>query len=105
MKKVLFLTALAVGAANADIVPNLAAGNGGVTCAFDVGFGTNVCTFNYTATIHSETKLTAADDDPEFFTIYDFNGYIDGSGVAPAGWEFSTSGLGLTPSRINIGAD
>jgi hypothetical protein len=101
MKKLLLMTALAVGAANADIVPNLA---GTVTCDFDGGLGSNVCTYNYSATIHSQTQVTGAQDEDEFFTIYDFNGYVAGSGVAPTDWVFSTAGLGQTPDMINIGS-
>lgn len=104
MRKFLFLTALAVGAANADIIPNLAVGPGAVTCAFDMSLMSNVCTYNYTATLHSQTKVTGAADEPEFFTIYDFNGYIAGTGTSPADWSFSTAGSGLTPDMINIGA-
>jgi hypothetical protein len=103
MKKVLFLTALAVGAAYADIVPNLAVGPGAVTCEFDIGLGTNVCTYQYTATLHSQTKVTGAKDEADYFTIYDFNGYLDGTAVAPVDWMASSDFSGLTPSLILIG--
>lgn len=97
MKKLLLMTVLAVGAANADIIPNL---TGLVTCGFEGG--QNVCTYSYTATLHNETKLTAAKDEDEFFTIYDFAGFISAS--APTGWLFSTTASGRTPDMIAIGA-
>jgi len=103
MRKFLILTGLMVGSVYADIVPNLA--SGAVTCDFDPVLMTNVCTYSYTATLHSQTKVTAAADESEFFTIYDFNGFIAGSETSPAGWMFSTAGLGMTPSMINIGAN
>jgi hypothetical protein len=104
MRKFLFLTALAVGAAYADIIPNLAVGPGAVTCSFDMALSANVCTYNYTATLHSQTMVTAAPDEAEFFTIYDFNGFISGTDTSPAGWAFSSSGSGQTPDMIAIGA-
>jgi hypothetical protein len=105
MKRVLLMTVLAVGAVNADIIPNLASGPGAVSCDFDMSVGAPVCTYQYTATVHSQAQLTAAKDEAEFFTIYDFNGYLDGTGVAPTGWVFSTEFLGQTPGMIAIGAN
>src|SRR5215203_2229641 len=105
MRKFLLMSVFAVGAANADIVPNLAAGPGAVTCAFDMGLDANVCTFQYTATLHSETMVTGDNSNSEaadFFTIYDFHGYVDGSAVAPDDWEFSVT----TPNyeHLNVGS-
>ena len=36
-----------------------------------------------------------------FFTIYDFDGYVAGSEIAPEGWSLSTSNVGPTPERLN----
>lgn len=38
-----------------------------------------------------------------YFTIYDFNGYVPGGEMAPAGWEFTASKVGPTPDRLNPG--
>ena len=35
-----------------------------------------------------------------FFTIYDFNGYVPGSSFQPAGWVFSSANTGVTPPRV-----
>lgn len=35
-----------------------------------------------------------------FFTIYDFNGFVSGSNFQPAGWVFSSAMTGQTPSRV-----
>ncbi len=104
MKKLLLLSALAIGAANADIVPNLLVGPGTVSCDFDVALG-QVCTYNYTATLHSQTMVTGAQDEAEYFTIYDFNGYIPGTvASADPDWTAESNNSGLTPDLIAIGA-
>lgn len=36
-----------------------------------------------------------------FFTIYDFAGYVPGSEMAPEGWTLSASNVGPTPERLN----
>src|SRR5438093_12764141 len=35
-----------------------------------------------------------------FFTIYDFDGFIPGSNLQPANWAFSSALLGQTPSKV-----
>lgn len=35
-----------------------------------------------------------------YFTIYDFNGYVPGGESAPAGWTFSASKVGPTPALL-----
>ena len=35
-----------------------------------------------------------------YFTIYDFKGLVPDSGMAPAGWEFTTQNLGPTPPLV-----
>ena len=35
-----------------------------------------------------------------FFTIYDFDGYVAGSEMAPEGWAVTTSNVGPTPDRL-----
>ena len=105
MRKWLLLSVLAVGAANADIIPNMVTDPGAVTCAFDMGVNANVCTYQYTATIHSGTMVTGdSSDETDFFTIYDFNGYVPGSAVAPADWAVSAVDVAYTPALINTAA-
>jgi hypothetical protein len=36
-----------------------------------------------------------------FFTVYDFNGYIPGTDSAPSGWAISVTKTGPTPDRVN----
>ena len=35
-----------------------------------------------------------------FFTIYDFRGYVPGTASAPPGWQFTLSNDGPTPGRV-----
>jgi hypothetical protein len=35
-----------------------------------------------------------------YFTIYDFKGYVPGSESAPAGWTFSSANTGSTPAGL-----
>ena len=36
---------------------------------------------------------------PDFFTLFNFNGMVPGSEMQPPGWTFSTSTNGVTPYR------
>jgi hypothetical protein len=36
---------------------------------------------------------------PDFFTIFNFDGFVPNSATSPAGWTFSTSTNGVTPLR------
>jgi hypothetical protein len=47
--------------------------------------------------ITAEQNATSGD----FFTIYDFGNFIPGSNSQPAGWTFSSSLVGITPSQTN----
>ena len=83
--------------AQADIVPVLLNGSG-VNCGLNGG--TLSCDYEYTATLHQNSMLTGQDlpgaEDDEYFTIYDFNGYL---GVVSGldDWVVSTQMLGRTP--------
>lgn len=100
MKRLWVLAVFAVGAANADIVPVLAGGGG--SCAYDGGVGENVCTYEYTAASQSESQAPVAGNaSGRFFTVYDFNGYIAGSAIAPVSWIVAP--VTSAPSAINIG--
>ncbi len=64
--------------------------------------------WTYSVVLPTDMKLQSGD----YFTIYDFAGYVDGTGKvlsphpddsAAANWEFSTAKLGPTPDRLNPG--
>lgn len=71
-------------AVKADIIPVFegSAPNGGNT------------TFSYTASVASGSRVNTGD----YFTIYDFNGYVAGSEFAPADWAISVQNSGVTPA-------
>jgi hypothetical protein len=50
--------------------------------------------WTYAVVVTTDVQVKSGD----FFTIYDFNGLVPGSAVAPAGWSASTPMLGVTPS-------
>lgn len=83
----LILTAglgLALGpAASAGILPGV------VSRAAD---GANT-RFSYAVVLPTDTQLKAGN----YFTIYDFDGYVPGSATGPDGWSFSLSNVGPTP--------
>lgn len=58
------------------------------------------CQFSYNVVIPSGSKVKTGD----YFTIYDFHGYIAGSAFAPVDWDISIQGTGITPSGIDPGA-
>jgi len=77
--------ALLVGnAVKADIIPVFNAST-------PVGGGTE---FSYNVSIAADSRVNTGD----FFTIYDFNGYIAGSEFAPADWSISVQNVGVTPA-------
>jgi hypothetical protein len=77
--------ALLVGnAVKADIIPVFNAST-------PVGGGTE---FSYNVSIASGSRVNTGD----YFTIYDFNGYIAGSEFAPADWAISVQPVGVTPA-------
>lgn len=62
--------------------------------------------WTYSVVLPTDMKLQAGD----YFTIYDFGGYVPGTGgvlspfpddSAAAFWKFSTKNLGPTPDRLN----
>ena len=91
--------------AQADIVLMLV-GSGGVNRC--VQSGVWGCDYSYTAQLHDRAMLTADQSKhDEYFTIYDFNGYIAGSAVARGSnlWDISEQDTNITPSHIALGAD
>jgi len=90
MRKAYFLGLVALGASilagRADIIPTLSS---------TTSVGSNF-TWNYSANLTVDQKITTGD----FFTIYDFGAFTKGSNMQPAGWTFSSSLLGVTPSLV-----
>ena len=89
MKKTYFLGLIAFATmmtARADIIPTL----------FSVTPTGPNFTWDYTGIVTSNQTVNAGD----FFTIYDFGGYVAGSAVAPLGWSVSVQLLGITPSDV-----
>jgi hypothetical protein len=80
-------SALLALTATADIIPSLSniTSNAG-------GFA-----WNYSASVTNDEMLQSTN----FFTIYDFSNIAPASITAPAGWSFTTSLVGQTPSRVN----
>ena len=57
--------------------------------------------WTYAIVLPTDMKLQSGN----FFTIYDFAGYVPGGETAPAGWSFSASKLGQTPALVNPSDD
>lgn len=75
---------LFVPSAKADIIP-----------LFEVAIpGVGVTTYTYSVFVSEGSRVNTGD----FFTIYDFNGYIAGSAFAPADWAISEQLVGITPA-------
>jgi hypothetical protein len=52
------------------------------------------CEFSYTVKVSDGSRVNTDD----YFTIYDFNGYVAGSEFAPADWDISVQNVGITPA-------
>ncbi len=52
--------------------------------------------WNYNTNVTVDQMVLTGD----YFTIYDFGSLVPGSNLQPAGWAFSSSLLGLTPSTV-----
>jgi len=90
MKKTCFLgfvgliaTGLAV---RADVIPTLSSVNPA---------GSDF-TWDYSSNVTVDQMVVRGD----FFTIYDFGTFVTGSNTQPTGWTFSSSLIGITPSRV-----
>jgi len=85
-----FAAAILALAARADIIPS-------ITTATDVTpVGGGDFSWNYSATLTQDENVVRQD----FFTIYDFAGYVPGGNTQPTGWTFSASLLGKTPGKV-----
>jgi hypothetical protein len=82
------MLAMGTGAARADIVPTL-------TSITSNGDGT--FTWDYDAELNAAQNVVNGD----FFTIYDFAGFVPGSALAPSSaWSFSSASMGVTPTPL-----
>src|SRR2546425_8928523 len=88
------LLAIGTSPARADIIPSLDSVTPSLVIPGDF-------LWSYHADLHESQRLDASLSYSDFFTIYDFAGYVPGSATAPAGWIVSSSNVGLTPSGAN----
>lgn len=86
----LFAAAILAPGTRADIIPS-------ITTATDVTpVGGGNFSWNYSATLTQDENVMGHD----FFTIYDFAGYVPGGNTQPAGWTFSAALVGITPGKV-----
>lgn len=52
--------------------------------------------WTYAIVLPTDSQLQSGN----YFTIYDFNGYIPDSNFQPEGWEFTVSNVGPTPDMV-----
>ncbi len=88
MKRILFTAALML----LTVLPTQA---GIIPINVDVTREGNYYRWTYDVLVQSDTVLKTGD----YFTVYDFNGFVAGSGTAPEGFAFSTTSVGSTPNR------
>ncbi|PZR77758.1 MAG: hypothetical protein DLM52_03835 [Chthoniobacterales bacterium] len=87
----------AAGSMRADIIPTLDTIS--ATGAADF-------TWSYRATLtQDENAIATGSNGGDYFTIYDFGGFIPGTNAQPAGWTFSFSLLGTTPPKVTPADD
>src|SRR5438874_7428641 len=92
-----FLVVVAAGlaaglSARADIIPTL----NSVSPTSGPDF-----TWSYRATLtQDENAVSGGRNGGDYFTIYDFGGFVPGSNAQPAGWTFTFSLVGTTPPRV-----
>ncbi len=95
MRKFILVVAagLAVAcSARADIIPTLST----VSPTSGVDF-----TWNYRATLtEDENAVSGGANGGDYFTIYDFGGFVLGTNSQPAGWTFTFSLVGTTPPKV-----
>jgi hypothetical protein len=85
-----FAGAILALVARADIIPS-------ITTATDITpVGGGNFSWNYSATLTQDENVVRHD----FFTIYDFAGYVPGGNNQPVGWTFSAALIGTTPGKV-----
>ena len=106
MKKLFLIGFMAIGAANADLIPNLQSGS--PTCVGDMN-ATDVegastgerCTWSYSVNLTQNSQLQEGGNG-EFVVIYDFDGYIGGSVSMTAPWIGSAGNPGPVGFRQDV---
>jgi hypothetical protein len=95
MKKFILVVAAglaAAGFARADIIPTLDTVN---------SIGASDFSWSYRATVtQDENAVSGGSNGGDYFTIYDFGGFIPGTNEQPAGWTFSFQLIGKTPPLV-----
>jgi hypothetical protein len=95
MKKFILVVAAGVaaaGSAHADIIPTLDT----ITSV-----GASDFSWSYRATLtQDENAVSGGNNGGDYFTIYDFGGFVPGSNDQPAGWTFSFKLIGKTPPLV-----
>jgi hypothetical protein len=89
----LILIGVMVAATYGDIIPTL---NPAAPAFLGNSSGGPLFTWNYTANVTVDQSVTTG----SFFTIYDFGNFLPLSNMQPAGWTFSSSLVGATPSLV-----
>ena len=80
------LLSLGAGTAHAHVLPSLESIS---------GVGPNY-TYTYDAALDSLQRI----ENDDYFTIYDFAGYVPGSIAGPAGWNATAQLVGITPGDV-----
>ena len=97
MKKFILVVAAgltAVASARADIIPFLS--------ELPTPTGASDFTWSYRAVLtRVENAVSGGNNGGDYFTIYDFDGFIPGSNEQPAGWTFSFKLVGTTSPLVN----
>jgi hypothetical protein len=84
----LCVIAAGIASAKADVIPTL-------TSTSPTG---GDFTWNYTTNVTVDQMVQKGD----FFTIYDFGNFLNGSNVQPTNWSFSSSLTGTNPSLVTV---
>jgi hypothetical protein len=85
-----FALAITSPAARSDLVPDFNAATPSI----------NGCSYSYNVSITAGSQVNTGD----YFTIYDFHGYVPGTAYAPADWVASEQFTGNTPFGVDIRA-
>jgi hypothetical protein len=95
MKKLTLVVAAGLAAAcsaRADIIPTLDMVN---------ATGGTDFSWSYRATLtQDEDAVAGGTNGGDYFTIYDFGGFVPGTNTQPAGWTFTFSLVGKSPPKV-----
>ncbi len=91
--------AIAAAPAKANLLPFLSTTTPSVTNPGDT-------TFDYSVSLSNDERIDASGTgNTAFFTIYDFQGYVANSIVAPANWTPTVQYVGITPVGVTVPDD